>query len=181
MGDVAPPRPGQNVVARSSESIARGEPTPPCADCDEPDGVSAPVYNQKPDMVLDAQTLADTRETIEATSALLERGVEILESHVDRPEKAAAALRKWMATNKKQVDKTFAAARDIRSRLASAGYVQDIPFELQDTFQQRMAGIQKRLEKMRTVYRDQLDALEAFGAFFPRLDDAGKPAEPPQP
>jgi hypothetical protein len=175
MPDVVAPKAGQNVVARSSESIARGAPEPPCRDCDKADGASAPVYNQQPDMQLDDQTLADTRATIEATSALLERGVEILESHVDRPEKAAAALRKWLTKHDKEVQKTFADARDIRSRLAAAGYVQDIPHELQAPFAERMEAIQKRLEKMREVYRDQLDALEAFGAFFPRLDAPSAP------
>lgn len=186
MPDVAPPGPGQHVVAASSESIARGEPVPAGDEQRDRDAGAEPVYHGKPDMALDEQTLADVTKTIHATSDLLEAGVKILEDHVDRPEKAAGALRSYLQKHRNEVDATFHKAAEIRSRIAAAGYDQDIPAEVQGVFQQRMEAVQKRLEKMRDVYRDHVEALEAFGGFFPRgpRDGAAAPtpsAAPSQP
>ncbi|MCB9738866.1 MAG: hypothetical protein H6747_06330 [Deltaproteobacteria bacterium] len=181
MPDVEPTKPGQHVVAASSETIARGEPVPAGDQQHDRDaGPSQPVYHGNPDMKLDEQTLTEVTKTIHATSDLLEAGVKILEDHVDRPEKAADALRRYLQKHRNEVDATFHKAAEIRARLAAAGYDQDIPHELQETFSERMEAVQKRLEKMRDVYRDHIDALEAFGGFFPRNGPAkGQPGAAP--
>ncbi len=179
MPDVIEPSPGQHVVAAPSETIAQGAPVPAGDQQLDRDATGAPpVYHGKPDMVLDEATLAEVTKTIHATSDLLEAGVKILEDHVDRPEKAAGALRRYLEKHRNEVDATFHKAGEIRARLAAAGYDQDIPHEVQDVFQKRMESVQKRLEKMRDVYRDHVDALEAFGGFFPRRGPAAAPAQP---
>lgn len=173
--DASAAAPTAPVTARSSETVATGKPEPACRDCDQPDGSAAAPTHGRPQMALDETMLADVRATIDATSEILEAGVTILEEHQRKPERAAPALRKWLDSQRKRVDDAFARAREVRARLASVGYDQDMPPELQQAFAARMEKVQQRLELMRTVYRNHIDALEAFGGFFPRPGPAATP------
>jgi len=166
-----------NVVAGNSESVADNVPEPAAPPTPEADGGSAAPYVGDPQLVLDDAALSDVRATIDATSDLLEAGVGILETYRSKPEQAADALRRYQSKHRKQMDEVFRRASEVRARLRSAGYDQDIPAEIRGDFEARMGKIQARLETMRDVYRDHIDALEAFGGFFPRID-AQAPAKP---
>ncbi|MCO4760150.1 MAG: hypothetical protein KC502_01520 [Myxococcales bacterium] len=159
---------GGAVMAQRSEFVATGKPAAPCRDCGKTDGGSTVPYHGKPQMKLDKKTLADVQRTVDATCALLESGVEILERNVKTPDKAATELKGYQDKNKQKITDVFHRADEVRSRLRVAGYDQDIPAEIRPAFNKRMGGIQKRLEKMRTVYAQHPDVLEAFGALFPR-------------
>ena len=159
---------GDRVVAQPSEHVAQGKPDPNCHDCKRADAQGGPVYHGDPEMKLDEATLADVRTTIQDTCDLLAKGVDILEAHVKRPEKASKALLDYLKTNKIEIDRVFHRADEVRARLRVAGYDQDIPVEVQPEFEERMGAIQARLEKMRRVYRDRPEVLAAFGGFFPR-------------
>ncbi len=159
---------GGGVVAQRSEFVAAGTPTPPCRDCDKSDGGASPQYHGKPHMKLDDKTLADVRATVDATCALLEEGVTILEKNVKSPNEATVALKAYQEKNSAKIKAVFHRADEVRNRLRGAGYDQDIPAEVQPEFNKRMGAIQVRLEKMRTVYAQHSAVLEAFGALFPR-------------
>ena len=153
--------PKGNVTSTPSEHIASGAPVKA-----KPKGDQA--FHGKPQMELDSKTLADVRSTIEQTCQLLEEGVELLEKHAKTPEKAAKALNKYREKNASRIQQVFKAAADVRARLRSVGYDQDIPAEVRPEFEKRMGAIQERLEKMRHTYKKHRDVLEAFGALFPR-------------
>ena len=159
---------GGGVVAQRSEFVAAGAPTPPCRDCDKSDGGASPQYHGKPQMKLDDKTLADVRATVDATCALLEEGVAILEKNVKSPNEATVALKAYQEKNKARIKAVFHRADEVRNRLRGAGYDKDILAEVQPEFNKRMGAIQVRLEKMRTVYAQHSAVLEAFGALFPR-------------
>ena len=158
----------QPAVVQRSEFVATGKPTPPCRDCNHADGGSTQPYNGKPQLELDDKTLADAQATVDATCQLLEAGVGILEANVKTPDKATAALNAYQTQHKAEIKHTLHRADEIRGRLRAAGYDQDIPAKIRPAFEKRMGAIQKRLEKMRTVYSQHPSVLEAFGAFFPR-------------
>ena len=84
--------------------MAQGKPDPACKDCRKADASAGPTYHGKPHMKLDELTLNDVRKTVDQTCSLLEQGVDILEAHVKRPEKAAPAL-KLFQKKKKQVSR----------------------------------------------------------------------------
>lgn len=157
--------PKGNVTSTSSEHIASGEPQ---AAKPSPEGSTAPPYHGKPQMELDSKTLADVRSTIEQTCQLLEEGVDLLEKHAKTPEKAAKAINKYRKKHAARIQQVFKDAADVRARLRSVGYDQDIPAQVRPEFEKRMGGIQARLEKMRHVYAKHRDVLEAFGQLFPR-------------
>lgn len=157
-----------NVTAQPSEQIAGNRPDPHCSDCQKGDTVQGPRYHGKPDMVLDEKTLAEVTATIDATCAILEDGVAILELHAKTPEKATAAIDAYRKKSASAIARTFEKAREIKARLKSAGYDQDIPAEVRPHFDARMTKIQERLEAMRDVYKKHPAVLEAFGALFPR-------------
>ena len=159
---------GGGVVAQRSEFVAAGAPTPPCRDCGKVDGGSVPQYHGKPQMKLDKKTLDDVRATVDATCALLESGVAILEKNVKTPNQATSELKAFQEKNRVKIAAVFHRADEVRNRLRGAGYDQDIPAEVQPSFNKRMGAIQVRLEKMRTVYAQHAPVLEAFGALFPR-------------
>ena len=159
-----------NVVAGNSESVSDNVPGPAAAPVAQVDGGSTAPYIGDPQLVLDEAALTDVRSTIDATSDLLEAGVAILEKHKGKPEQAADALRNYQSKHRREMDEVFRRASEVRARMRSAGYDQDMPAEVRNEFEARMAKIQKRLETMRDVYRDHIDALEAFGGFFPRID-----------
>ena len=164
----APEGPPDKVVSQRSEFVASGKPDPNCPDCKRADASGGPAFYGKPGMKLDAKTIADATVTVEQTCMLLEKGVDILEANVKQPERATAALKEYQKKSKQQIDKIFHRADEVRARLRAAGYEQDIPAEIRPVFEKRMGAIQKRLEKMRHVYRDHPAVLEAFGALFPR-------------
>lgn len=166
-----------NVVAGNSESIADNVPEPAAPPVAEVDGGSSAPSMAAAQLVLDEAALTDVRATIDATSDLLEVGVGILEKHKGKPEQAADALRSYQSKHRREMDEVFRRASEVRARLRSAGYDQDMPAEVRGEFESRMAKIQARLETMRDVYREHIDALEAFGGFFPRVD-AQAPAKP---
>ena len=159
---------GGGVVARRSEFVAAGKPAAGCRDCNKADGGASPQYHGKPQMKLDDKTLKDVRATVDATCELLEAGVAILEKNVKTPDRATAALKAFQGENKTKIEAVFHRADEVRNRLRGAGYDQDIPAEVQPAFNKRMGAIQVRLEKMRKVYAQHSDVLEAFGALFPR-------------
>lgn len=159
---------GGGVVAQRSEFVAAGAPTPPCRDCNKTDGGASPQYHGKPQMKLDKKTLDDVRATVDATCALLESGVEILEKNVKTPNQATSQLKAFQEKNRTKITAVFHRADEVRNRLRGAGYDQDIPAEVQPAFNKRMGAIQVRLEKMRKVYAQHAPVLEAFGALFPR-------------
>lgn len=159
---------GGGVVAQRSEFVAAGQPQPGCRDCNKADGGSTAPYHGKPQMKLDDKTLADVRATVDATCELLESGVAILEKNVKTPDRATAALKVFQAENMAKIASVFHRADEVRNRLRGAGYDQDIPAEVRPAFNKRMGAIQARLEKMRRVYVQHSDVLEAFGALFPR-------------
>ncbi len=161
----APAAPGVTVSATEQHGSQVPAPEAP-----EVDGGPRQPYHGHPQMALDEAALADVRKAIAATSDLLEQGVSILEAHKAKPEKAADALRSWLDKHRAHVDEIFRSAQEVRIRLAAAGYDQDIPAEVRTEFETRMSAVQKRLELMRAVYRDHVDALEAFGGFFPRVE-----------
>lgn len=156
------------ALAQPSEHVASNKADPHCTDCQRADGSNAPTYYGKPDMPLDEKTLAEVTQTIDATSDILERGVELLEKHAKDPDKAAAAIDEYRKKSAGDIQKAFDKAKEIRARLKAAGYDQDIPAEVRPHFDARMTRIQERLEKMREVYRKHPDVLESFGALFPR-------------
>jgi len=120
-------------------------------------------------MPLDAQTLEDVRATIEATSAILEHGVTLLEQNQKQPEKAAAAIEAYRKKSAAELARVFERAREVKARLAAAGYDQDIPAELAPYVEERMGKVLQRLEAMRDVYRKHPDALTAFSGLIPRM------------
>lgn len=154
-----------NVTSTPSEHVATGQPEPPRV---AENGKPANLYHGKPEMELDSKTLADVRSTIEQTCQLLEEGVDVLEKHAKRPEKAAKALEAYQKKNAARIEAVFRSAADVRARLRSVGYDQDIPQQVRPEFEKRMGAIQERLEKMRGIYRKHRDVLEAFGKLFPR-------------
>ena len=158
----APSKPVGNVTSTPSEHIATATAEAPGK------GGGGGQYHGKPQMQLDSKTLADVRSTIEQTCQLLEEGVDLLEKHAKRPERAAKAINKYRKKNAARIDGVFKAAADVRARLRSVGYDQDIPAEVRPEFEKRMGAIQERLEKMRETYRKHRDVLEAFGQLFPR-------------
>ena len=166
-GPVAAEPSAPGVTARATEQHGSNVPAPAAP---EVDGGAQQPYHGQPQMVLDEGALADVRKAITATSDLLEQGVTILEAHKAKPEKAADALRAWLDKHRAHVDEVLRSAQEVRIRLAAAGYDQDIPAEVRTEFEARMSSVQKRLELMRAVYRDHVDALEAFGGFFPRIE-----------
>ncbi len=157
-----------NVTSTPSEHVASGKPIAPPEKYRSVDAKSGGVYYGNPQMQLDSKTLQDVKNTIEQTCALLEEGVDLLETYAKTPEKAAKALDKYRDKNADRIQRVFKSASDIKARLRSAGYDQDIPAEVRPDFEKRMGAIQERLEKMRTTYREHTDVLEAFGRLFPR-------------
>lgn len=155
-------------TAQRSEFVAQGKPDPACRDCRQADAQGGPNYHGTPHMKLDETTLDDVRSTVDQTCSLLEQGVDILEANVSRPEKAAGALKTFQKKKRQEIERIFHRADEVRGRLSAAGYDQDIPAEIQPMFEARMGAIQRRLEKMREVYREHPDVLEAFGGLFPR-------------
>jgi len=156
------------VISQPSEFVAQGKPDPNCPDCKRADASSGPALFGKPGLKLDSKTIADAKMTVDQTCMLLENGVDILEANVKQPERATKALKAYQTTSKQEIERIFHRANEVRSRLRAAGYEQDIPEEIRPAFEKRMGAIQKRLEKMRDVYRDHPEVLEAFGALFPR-------------
>ena len=154
-----------NVTSTPSEHVATGKAEPAGA---AGANASSPVYHGNPQMQLDSKTLADVRTTIEQTCQLLEEGVDLLEKNAKTPEKAAKAIDKYREKNANRIQRVFKAAADVRARLRSVGYDQDIPDEVRPAFEKRMGTIQARLEKMRDTYRKHRNVLESFGQLFPR-------------
>ncbi len=159
-----------NVISQRSEHVARGKPDPNCPDCKRADASGSPIMYGKPGMKLDSKTIADALHTVEQTCMVLEKGVDILEANVKQPERAAKALNDYQTKSKQELEQIFHRADEIRARLRAAGYEQDIPVEIRPVFEKRMGDIQKRLEKMRDVYRNHPKVLEAFGTLFPRAN-----------
>ena len=159
--------PQGNVTSTPSEHIATGKPVR-AAIASNDDGTAKPVYHGNPQIELDSKTLGDVRATIEQTCQLLEEGVSLLEKYKKTPEKAAKALNAYRDKNAARIQRIFKDAADVKARLRSVGYDQDIPAEVRPEFEKRMGVIQGRLEKMRTTYAKHRDVLEAFGQLFPR-------------
>lgn len=156
-----------NVTSSASEHVATGK-AQPAADRPKGEDPNQAVYHGKPQMQLDSKTLADVRSTIEQTCQLLEEGVDLLEKYAKTPEKAAKAIDKYREKNANRIQSVFKAAADVRARLRSVGYDQDIPNEVRPAFEKRMGAIQSRLETMRSTYRKHRNVLETFGQLFPR-------------
>lgn len=156
-----------NVTSTASEHIAAGK-AEPAKTRESAANPSGAVYHGNPEMQLDSKTLADVRSTVEQTCQLLEEGVDLLEKNAKTPEKAAAAINAYRKKNAARIQQVFKAAADVKARLRSVGYDQDIPAEVRPAFEKRMGAIQERLEAMRTTYRKHRDVLEAFGQLFPR-------------
>lgn len=157
-----------NLTAQPSEFVATNKADPNCKDCVQGDTTSSPQPSGKPSGALDRETAASTLRTVDATCDILEAGVTILEKHVKEPQKAAAALQAYRKEQGAELTRVLDDARKVKAQLQAAGYGQDIPEEVRPHFEERMGKIQERLEVMRTVYRSYPDALEAFGALFPR-------------
>lgn len=164
----APDRPGMAEAARSSEHIASNKPDPHCKDCVGPDASAAQPYTGKPEIALDPKTLAEIQASLDANNALLEQGIEILEKHAKAPDKAQAALDKFLTDKKNDIAAAQAKAAEIRARIKVVGYDQDIPAELRADFEKRMGAISERLERVREAYKQRTDILAAFGRLFPR-------------
>ncbi|MBM4345067.1 MAG: hypothetical protein FJ100_16985 [Deltaproteobacteria bacterium] len=164
----APARPGLAEAARPSEHVASNKPDPHCKDCVGPDASVAQPYTGKPEIALDPKTLAEVQASLDANNALLEQGIDILEKHAKAPDKAQAALDKFLADKKNDIAAAQATAAEIRARIKAVGYDQDIPAELRADFEKRMGAISERLERVREAYKQRTDILTAFGRLFPR-------------
>ena len=166
----APTKPTQgNVTSTSSAHIAAGKPRPAAAKYRKVDALSGtPVYFGDPEMKLDDKTIADVSAVLEQTCGLLREGVELLEKHAKTPEKAAKALAKHHKDNATRIQGIFTRAADVKARLRSAGYDQDIPAEVRADVDKCMTPLFDRLEKVRSVYVGHTEVLEAFGKLFPR-------------
>ncbi|MBI5610589.1 MAG: hypothetical protein HY902_17065 [Deltaproteobacteria bacterium] len=154
--------------AEPSGYVATNKPDPKCVGCTGPDAGSAPQYFGKPDLKLDAQTLAEVQASIDANNTLIEGGIDILEKNAKTPDKALAELEKYLKDHASAIDLAHIKAAEIRARLRGAGYDQDIPAEIRPAFEQRMGKIAERLERMREVYASRREVLGAFGKLFPR-------------
>jgi hypothetical protein len=172
-----PPRPQTptapmptNATAQPSEFVATNKADPNCPTCRRGDATNGPVYHRQPDMPLDEVTLADVRATLDATNALLEDGVAILEKHKAQPDKALDALQTYRKNEARRIAQVFGKAKEVKARLKAAGYVEDIPAEVQPYAEQKMRTILQRLDAVRGIYRTQPAVLESFGALFPRGD-----------
>ncbi len=164
----APARPGIAEAARPTEHVASNKPDPHCKDCVGPDATAAPHYTGKPEIALDPKTLAEVQASLDANNALLEQGIEILEKYAKTPDKAQAALDKFLVDKKNDIAAAQGKAAEIRARIKAVGYDQDIPAELRADFEKRMGAISERLERVRDAYRQRTDILAAFGRLFPR-------------
>lgn len=154
--------------AEPSGFVATNAPDPHCANCLAPDAKGAPLYYGKPDMKLDAQTLAEVQTSIDANNMLIEGGIDILEKNVKTPDKALAAMEAYLKEHAIAIDAAQSKAAEIRARLRAVGYDQDIPAEIRPDFELRMGKIAERLERMREVYASRREVLGAFGRLFPR-------------
>ncbi len=156
-------------AAQNSEHVASNKPDPNCKTCVSPDaGAAAPVYYGKPEIALDEKTLAEVQASIDTNSEFLEQGIDILEKNAKTPEKALAALEKFLSDKQAAIALAHQKAAEIRVRLKAVGYDQDIPAEIRPGFEARMGKISERLEAMRTAYAQRRDVLAAFGRLFPR-------------
>jgi hypothetical protein len=150
------------VPIRRTESVATNTPTPACATCPaEP----APRKNLAK---LDEQLIAQVKESIDATCDLLEQGVTILEKNQGKPDAALTALQAFHKKSAATITRSLEQAKQVRERLASLGYTQDIPEAVKAHYEARMTKISTRLEPLQTIYRDRKDVLQAFGMLFPR-------------
>ena len=154
--------------AESSGFVATNKPDPNCVSCSAPDAQNAPQFYGKPDLKLDAQTLAEVQASIDTNNTLIEAGIDILEKNAKTPEKALAELDAYLKTQASAIDTAHIKAAEIRARLRGAGYDQDIPAEVRPGFELRMGKIAERLERMREVYATRREVLVAFGKLFPR-------------
>lgn len=154
--------------AQSSEFVASNKPEPGCRDCAGKDASNGPQYVGRPEVKLDQAMLDEVQASINQTSGLLEQGIEILERNAKSPDKAAADLEKFLKDNDPIIRESQAKAAEIKARLRAVGYDQDIPAEIRPGFEERMAKISERLERVREVYASRRDVLAAFGRLFPR-------------
>lgn len=154
--------------AEPSGFVATNKPDPKCVGCTGPDAGSVPQYYGKPELKLDAQTLAEVQASIDTNNTLIEGGIDILEKYAKTPDKALPELEKYLKEHASAIDTAHIKAAEIRARLRGAGYDQDIPAEIRPAFEQRMGKIAERLERMREAYATRREVLGAFGKLFPR-------------
>lgn len=154
--------------AQSSEFVASNKPEPGCRDCAGKDASNGPQYVGNPEVKLDEAMLDEVKASIDQTSGLLEQGIEILERNAKTPDKAAAELEKFLQDHDPAIREAQSKAGEIKARLRAVGYDQDIPAEIRPGFEERMAKISERLERVREVYASRRDVLAAFGRLFPR-------------
>ncbi len=159
----APTNSAGNVTAQPSESIATNTADPNCPDCKNPDASGERDVNLKP---LDPVFRDDLKLTISLTCQVLEDGVTILEMHAKDPASAQSALLAYREKNKAHMAELAIKTRDMAVRLKALGFEADIPQEVKEEYEARMAKVLGRLEAVRANYAKHPEVLEAFGPFI---------------